>query len=80
MEQDEPWADNRARKPHYEESITGGRGNPTKRDPPTRREQGDSRTRNPRHRATVTECLPHGGAPGSQWEEGARKPRDCELE
>ena len=47
MEQDEPWADNRARKPHYEEGFTGGKGNPTKRDPPTRKEQGGSRTRNP---------------------------------
>ena len=34
----------------------------------------------PTHRATVTECLPHGEAQGRQWEERARKPRDCELE
>ena len=79
-EQDEPRADNRARKPHYEEGFTGGKENPTKRDPPTRKEQGDSRTRNPEQRATVTKCLPHGEAQGTRWEKGARKLRACGLE
>ena len=80
VEKDEPRADNRARKPHYEEGFTGGKENPTKRDPPTRKEQGDSRTRNPEQRATVTKCLPHGETQGRRWEERARKPCDCELE